>query len=89
MSCFLLSFVLGISAGALISDERILPKKHTDEMVSSAECASDDEDQEECGTSKAGGTGQFAFACFLCAFTHLQQSITVSLKHHTPMVKKV
>nr|XP_040056433.1 neurexin 3a isoform X5 [Gasterosteus aculeatus aculeatus] len=31
-------------------------QKHTDEMVSSAECASDDEDQEECGTSKAGGT---------------------------------
>uniref|UniRef100_A0AAQ4QFP1 Neurexin 3a n=1 Tax=Gasterosteus aculeatus aculeatus TaxID=481459 RepID=A0AAQ4QFP1_GASAC len=30
--------------------------QHTDEMVSSAECASDDEDQEECGTSKAGGT---------------------------------
>nr|XP_040056431.1 neurexin 3a isoform X3 [Gasterosteus aculeatus aculeatus] len=28
-------------------------QKHTDEMVSSAECASDDEDQEECGTSKA------------------------------------
>uniref|UniRef100_A0AAQ4Q8P1 Neurexin 3a n=1 Tax=Gasterosteus aculeatus aculeatus TaxID=481459 RepID=A0AAQ4Q8P1_GASAC len=27
--------------------------QHTDEMVSSAECASDDEDQEECGTSKA------------------------------------
>ncbi|KAM8915126.1 LOW QUALITY PROTEIN: neurexin 3a [Spinachia spinachia] len=31
--------------------------QHPDEMVSSAECSSDDEDLEECGTTHAGATG--------------------------------
>lgn len=36
----------------------VLPMKHTsDDIVSSAECSSDDEDLEECETSHAGGLG--------------------------------
>lgn len=50
--------VLGIFAVAVTSDDlNILPTKHTDEIVSSAECSSDDEDLEECETSHAGGLG--------------------------------
>ena len=36
----------------------VLPLKHSaDEIVSSAECSSDDEDLEECETIQAGGLG--------------------------------
>lgn len=56
--------VWGTSADDATNDGD-LPMKHaSDEIVSSAECSSDDEDLEECDTSHAGGLGWFAFACF-------------------------
>lgn len=35
----------------------------TDDIVSSAECSSDDEDLEECDSGHAGGTGVSSCAC--------------------------
>lgn len=71
--CFCLSAssrsVWGTSADDATNDGA-LPTKHADEIVSSAECSSDDEDLEECETSHAGGLGWLAFACFHCASTH-------------------
>lgn len=67
-----------------------LPMKHaSDEIVSSAECSSDDEDLEECDTSHAGGLGWFAFACFHCASTHLTWRIEASSRHHSPMTRPI
>lgn len=63
--------------------------KHADEIVSSAECSSDDEDLEECETSHAGGLGWLAFACFHCASTHLTWRIEASSRHHSPMIRPI
>lgn len=35
----------------------ILALKHQEDIGSSAECSSDDEDEEECETSRTGGLG--------------------------------
>lgn len=35
----------------------VLAKKHPDDIGSSAECSSDDEDLEECETNNPGGLG--------------------------------
>lgn len=70
LTCPVSSLVSGHASGYDL--RRPLAVKHaTDDIVSSAECSSDDEDLEECDTSHAGGLGQFAFACFLRALTHL------------------
>ena len=54
LSVRLVSFV---SVGALPPTWRWGPQHSTDEIVSSAECSSDDEDLEECETGHAGGLG--------------------------------
>lgn len=39
------------------------PPQTTDDIVSSAECSSDDEDLEECDSGHAGGMGVSSCAC--------------------------
>ncbi|KAL6477400.1 hypothetical protein MHYP_G00132350, partial [Metynnis hypsauchen] len=57
----------------------------TDDMGTSAECSSDDEDLEECNLEHAGGLGQFNSACSYVVVFHLQQRIRSSKHRRPPM----
>lgn len=64
----------------------VLPMKHVqDDIVSSAECSSDDEDLDECETSHAGGLGWFAFCllslCFHSSAPEDRRILTASHPH--------
>lgn len=89
--CVILLFFLAVCLETFADDATnggAPPMKHaSDEIVSSAECSSDDEDLEECETSHAGGLGCFAFACFHCAFTHWTWRIEESSRHLWPMIR--
>ncbi len=60
----------------------------TDDMVSSAECSSDDEDFAEC-EGHAGGLGQLNFACLYVVAFHLQLRIRSSKHRLPPWIEKV
>lgn len=56
--CLLLLVFGYLYCGYDLSTTNVVVAKHApDEIVSSAECSSDDEDLEECDTSQAGGLG--------------------------------
>lgn len=61
----------------------------TDDIVSSAECSSDDEDLEECDSGHAGGMGVSSCACsppglFLLYLSLICQPRSLSSEHHVP-----
>lgn len=65
-----------------------LSPQTTDDIVSSAECSSDDEDLEECDSGHAGGMGVWSCACaqrsgFPCILSLICHEEPL-LQHHVP-----